>query len=58
MFLQLYGQFTAQIGGKFELAKSDTGPALDTYPPAGVGPTEEPDKLQVFGEVPGVLSNV
>ena len=52
VFLELYGQFTAQIGVKFEIAKSDAGPALDTYPPAGGGPTNEPDKLQVFGQVP------
>jgi len=52
VFLQLYGQFTAQIGVKFEVAKSDTGAAMDTYPPTGGGPTNEPDKLQVFAEVP------
>jgi len=52
VFLQLYGTFTAEIGVKFEVAKTETGPALDTYPPAGGGATNEPDKLQVFGQIP------
>jgi hypothetical protein len=52
VFLQIYGQLSAGISVKFEVAKSDTGPALSTYPPAGGGPTNEPDKLQVFGQIP------
>jgi hypothetical protein len=52
VFLQLYGPLTAGISVKFELAKSDAGPAMETFPPAGGGPTNEPDKLQVFGAVP------
>jgi hypothetical protein len=52
VYLQLYGQLTAGISVKFELAKSDAGPAIETFPPSGGGPTNEPDKLQVFGEVP------
>jgi len=52
VFLELYGQLTAGISVKFEVAKSDAGAATDTYPPAGGGPTNEPDKLQVFGKIP------
>ena len=52
VFFELYGQLTAGISAKFELAKSDTGPAMETFQPAGGGPTNEPDKLQVFGSIP------
>jgi hypothetical protein len=52
VFLELYGQLSAGISVKFEIAKSDAGAATDTYPPAGGGPTNEPDKLQVFGQIP------
>lgn len=52
VFLEVYGQITAGLSVKFEVAKSDAGPALDTLPPAGGGPTNEPDKIQVYGEIP------
>ncbi len=53
VYMELYGQLTAGIEVKFEIAKSDAGPALgDPYPPAGGGPTNEPDKLQVFAKIP------
>jgi hypothetical protein len=52
IFMELYGQLTAGISVKFELAKSDTGPALETFAPSGGAPTNEPDKLQVFAQIP------
>jgi hypothetical protein len=51
-YLEMYGQITGNISAKFELAKSDTGPAITTLPPAGGGPTNEPDKFQINGDIP------
>jgi hypothetical protein len=52
VFFQMYGQLTAGISVKFEVAKSDAGPTIETYPPSSGGPTNEPDKLQVVGRIP------
>ena len=52
VFFEMYGTPTAQVTAKFEVAKTDTGPAIKTYQPAGGGPANEPDKFQIFGEIP------
>ena len=52
VFFEMYGQLTAGITAKFELAKSDTGAAVETFQPAGGGPGGEPDKYAVFGKIP------
>ena len=50
--LDIFGTFTDQISAKFELAKTDIGPALQTLGAAGGGATNEPDKISIFGEIP------
>ena len=50
--LDIFGTFTAQISAKFELAKTDVGPAIQTLGAAGGGATNEPDKISIFGEIP------
>lgn len=52
VFFEMYGQLTAGISAKFELATSDAGPAKETFMVAGGGATNEPDKFQVFGKIP------
>jgi hypothetical protein len=52
VFFEMYGPLTAGISAKFEVAKSDNGPAIETYMVAGGGATNEPDKFQVFGKIP------
>jgi len=50
--LEMYGTPTAAVSAKFELAKTDIGAALKTLQPTGGGPTNEPDKFQIVGEIP------
>jgi len=50
--LEMFGQITAPIGAKFELARTDVGPAINVYPTSSGGPTNEPDKFQINGEIP------
>jgi hypothetical protein len=50
-YMEMYGQITAAIEVKFEVAKSDTGKAIETIGASG-GPTAEPDKFQINGEIP------
>lgn len=51
-YLEMFGQITGGISVKFELAKSDSGPAITTLQATGGGPTSEPDKFQINGEMP------
>jgi hypothetical protein len=51
---ELYGVIppAAEMIVGFEIAPSDTAPATKTFRPTGSAPTNEPDKLTVFGEIP------
>jgi hypothetical protein len=50
-YLEMYGQITGPMRVGFELAKSDTGPAIATVQANG-GQTNEPDKFILNGEMP------
>ena len=56
VLFELYGPVTAETKMRvgFEIASADAGPTRkdSSFTPIGVRPTNEPDKFQVFGEIP------
>jgi hypothetical protein len=50
-YLEMYGQITAQVKARMEVATSVEGPAIVTVQPGGSG-TSEPDKFILTGEIP------
>jgi hypothetical protein len=49
--LEMYGQVTAQVSARMELAETLNGPALEKIQPGG-RQTSEPDKFILTGEIP------
>jgi hypothetical protein len=53
VLFEMYGPAAgANLKIGFELAASDDGPPTQTFRPAGVVQANEPDKFQIYGEIP------
>jgi hypothetical protein len=50
-YLEMYGQLTAQVKARMEVAATVDGPALATVQPGGSG-TSEPDRFILTAEIP------